>query len=104
VTGAVSHEPSQVILLDGTVAMNPVIARRYAAAQVFFYAPSGVRRALRTRVDREKRGHATASVADDPAEERDYLRWIESQAGEADLIVHVKSHGTYELGPVLIRL
>jgi uridine kinase len=98
VTRMVSRELSQVILLDGTVAMNPVIGQRYATAQVFFYAPSAARRTLRERVDREKRGHTTASAADDPAEERDYLRWIESQAGEADLIVRVKSHGTYEFG------
>lgn len=98
VTKVVWCEPSQVILLEGTVAMNPVVARPYATTQVFFYAPSAVRRTLRERVDREKRGHTTASPAIDPAEERDYLCWIEPQAAEADLIVRVKSHGTYEFG------
>jgi uridine kinase len=98
VTRMVWCEPSQVILLDGTVAMNPVVAQRYATTQVFFYATSVVRRALRERVDREKRGHTTAPPAIDPAEERDYLCWIEPQAAEADLIVLVESHGTYEFG------
>lgn len=97
VTSTTACNPSEVILLDGTVAMNPVVAGRYATTQVFFYAPAAVRRALREWVDREKRGYSAGFPGNDPAEERDYQSWIEPQAAQADLIIRVKSHGTYEI-------